>query len=300
MKTIKIEKKHDCEEMKRRLVPQGYEPQHLLDGKQAIHVLKPDGTTLLKYVPDWFSAYTSALKPIMRKMATGTNNRMSAAGAEKNAIVPNMDGKGHKIKQNGAVSKTHRGATVHSGIAGNFERTVRQPYCRQTSFVLQNLSKWRKYIGFMQKADAGFAEHLPERHEAQKEYASATHEAWVVPGTCFTTATINRNWQTALHTDKGDLEQGFGVMACFRNELYEGAELCFPAFSCGINMRDGSLLLADVHEWHGNRPFTAVKAGFERISNVLYYRQHMRECGTPAEELTRAKNRVKGEAIRGK
>ena len=297
MKLIQLSETHDITDMQAKLVPESYEPQFMLDGHEAVHVVKPNGDTLLKYIPDFFGTYATALAPIVRTMAAGTDARMTAAGEEANKASVRTDATNHRKKMDGTQSKTTAGAIVKSGIVGNFERTARRPFCRQTAYVLHNLQKWKKYIAFMQQADRGFREHLPDRHAAQQAYADATDPAWLVPNTCFTTATVNKNWQTALHQDAGDLEQGFGVMVCIRNNLYEGAELCFPAFSCGVNMQNGCLLLADVHEWHGNKPFRDVRAGFERLTNVMYYRKKMRECGSPAEELHRVQNRQAGEKL---
>lgn len=54
-------------------------------------------------------------------------------------------------------------------------------------------------------------------------------------------------------------------------------------------MNDGDVLLADVHEWHGNTPLVPTRWPYERISFVFYYRAKMLECGSAAEELERAK-----------
>jgi hypothetical protein len=35
-------------------------------------------------------------------------------------------------------------------------------------------------------------------------------------------------------------------------------------------MRDRDVLLADVHEWHGNTPLLGVPGGYQRISTVFY------------------------------
>jgi hypothetical protein len=58
-------------------------------------------------------------------------------------------------------------------------------------------------------------------------------------------------------------------------------------------MGSGDVLLADVHQWHGNTPLI-LHPGAERISIVLYYREKMQYCGTESQELETAKRRTEG------
>ena len=131
---------------------------------------------------------------------------------------------------------------------------------------------------------------MPERHAFQKDYAERTSSDFLIPGTAFTTVTVNRNWQTAVHRDKGDLKGGFGCMTAFSAGQYDGCYLIFPQYRVAVNMRSGDVCLADVHEWHGNSPIRRNTKFYERVSLVLYYREKMAQCGSAQEELERAKN----------
>jgi hypothetical protein len=115
-----------------------------------------------------------------------------------------------------------------------------------------------------------------------------THPEWVVPGTPFTTITVNNTYPTGVHTDKGDLEQGFSNLTVLRRGRYSGGVFLFPEYRIGVDMGDGDLLLMDAHEYHGNTALHLESPDAERISVVAYFRTRMVECGTAAEEADRA------------
>jgi hypothetical protein len=71
---------------------------------------------------------------------------------------------------------------------------------------------------------------------------------------------------------------------------FEGGELIFPQYGIAVEIETGDVLLADVHEWHGNAPLVGVDGSYERISTVMYYRRKMLQCGTDEEEAVK-KNR---------
>lgn len=280
----------------------------LIPGDEAADVFKPDGTPLLKYRPNWFSPeLVKGVLPTCRKAATLNDNRGTAAGDIAVTPVRNADVVGwnsekgnhyKEIKKDGTLSKTTRGGLVYSGIIGYFDRSARFPFCRQTAFLIHQAAKWKKFLPYIKRADEGFREFMPDRWAVQREWANRTASDWVIPESTFTTVTVNRNFQTAVHKDAGDLHDGFGVMSCLRNDKYEGGHLCFPEYRVAVSMRNGCLCLADVHEWHGNTPLRNLKVGYERITLVFYYREHMIHCKSAQEEEDWVKHRKQGEPLR--
>lgn len=272
----------------------------LLGGDEPCDVLKPDGSPLVKYRPRWFSdELCRSVLPACRKAARETINRGYAAGG-----VVGEDGKVKTTRQrlrknDGSVSKTTITVAdpVQSGIVGYFDRNSRFPFCRQTSFVIGEAAAWRRFLPYIERADEGFREFMPDRWAVQREYASRTASDWVIPQSTFTTVTVNKNFQTATHKDAGDLHAGFGVMSCLRNDKYDGAYLVFPAYRVAVDYDHGCLCLADVHEWHSNTGFKRMRVGYERITLVFYYREKMIHCKSAREEVEWAKNRKKGTAL---
>jgi hypothetical protein len=129
------------------------------------------------------------------------------------------------------------------------------------------------------------------------EMIEQTKSDWVVPGTAFTTITVNMNFRTAVHKDAGDLKQGFGVLSVLEAGDYSGCYLVFPQYRVAVDMRSADVLLCDVHEWHGNTPLVGKKGKYQRISVVLYYREKMFKCGTAEEELARVQARKRGDPL---
>jgi hypothetical protein len=110
-----------------------------------------------------------------------------------------------------------------------------------------------------------------------------TSPDWIIADTAFTTVTVNR-WdarhdaRTRVHRDDGDLPEGFGVISILNSGRYTGGELIFLKYRVAVDMREGDVLLCDVHEFHGNAPMKETEPGWERIACILYYRENMRGC----------------------
>jgi hypothetical protein len=141
------------------------------------------------------------------------------------------------------------------------------------------VENWLRVLPFIHAVDQVFQTEAPDRYAAQKSACAQTPQEFVIPGTCFTTATINLNFRTAVHRDAGDLAEGLGVMSVLDAGTYDGCFLCFPKWRVAVDMRCQDVLLADVHEWHGNTPFVGVEGEYERVSTVLYFRRQMLKCG---------------------
>jgi hypothetical protein len=146
--------------------------------------------------------------------------------------------------------------------------------------------------------DSHFAEQVPDRYRQQLAVARATHPDWRIPGTAFTTVTVNNTYSTGVHQDAGDLPEGFSTLAVARRGAYTGGHLVLPRYRVAFDMRDGDLLLFDAHEWHGNTnmwcPHTDVPLykpcpeGCERVSLVTYYRTKVQHCASAADEAAKA------------
>lgn len=209
---------------------------------------------------------------------------------------------GRPFLQDGTLSKTvrmndHSVSKSASDIIGAFDRYARFPYCRRTAFDLRKESPMTKVVPFIQIVDRVFGSNLPDRYENQRVWVSRTEQDWVIPGTAFSTVTVNNNYRTACHKDAGDLKEGFGVMAVLQAGEYSGGYLVFPRFRVAVDMRTLGVCCADVHEWHGNTAFVGKQGKYHRTSCVFYYRANMYKCGTAQQELDWVQNRQAGDPI---
>jgi hypothetical protein len=297
----------------------------LVAGEDAT-VLRPDGSPLLVLRRNALPlALCEAGYHALRGAANETDNRGLAAGLntdgraksypmKRDGTISNTntsktrlhlvpDGKTRTgqyaiVKKDGTLSAQNRALPIQSGVVGYFDRSARFPYCRQTAFTIAEADKFAAALPLVRAIDAVFAEAVPDRYAAQRARADATPADFVIAGTAFTTITVNRNWQTAVHKDAGDLREGFGCLVALRAGKFDGCHLVFPKYRTAVDLRTRDVLLCDFHEWHGNSPIRGVPGAFERLSLVFYYREHMAACGTAAEELERAKRRKPGTPLR--
>lgn len=189
------------------------------------------------------------------------------------------------------ISDTTYANAVLSGVAGWFDRYPRIPYGRATSFTRDHYDKFQLAFPFLQSLDRGFRELLPWRWGNQKAAAEKIDSRFLVPGTVFTTVTVNSNFRTAAHYDAGDLNTGLSNLLVVSNGgRYKGGYLVLPEYRVAVNVRPGDLLLINNHDcMHGNTPIELEDEDAERISLVCYFREKMLELGSYEYENLRFK-----------
>lgn len=246
-----------------------------------------------------------AVRPIVHKAAT---QRKIAGG---NRGVAAGTGMVARRKRSGGISKIKGAphledlsdqdyARLRSATDGTFgfnARGVRggQVYpCRITHYS-GALPRDFALMGKLAKtvAEAFKTSYVQERWEAQFVKASQTAPTWLIRTaeghTPFTTITCNRSWRTAAHIDKGDLKEGFGVMCCLGD--FGGCRLVFPRYRVAVNYQEGDVLLANVHEVHGNTALLNPDGSVpivgrepERLVCVFYYQEKMEQCERTIEK----------------
>lgn len=251
-------------------------------------LLKPNGQPLVVYLPGALrgSADAPGIYDTFHSLKSiRTENRGVASGSRR--------------VKSGSGNKS-RALPVPSSIIGAFDSAGHQKYCRLTAWTGANLPQWQTLRPFLQDVAAHFKTHLPDRYAVQMAEVDRTYAEWVVPGTPFTTVTVNNTYPTGVHQDAGDLEAGFSTLACLRKGSYTGGNLVFPKYRVALDMQHGDLALIDAHEYHGNTAIFCAcgerrnglcdQCGAERISVVSYFRRNMIRCGTYEEESSKAIN----------
>ena len=186
------------------------------------------------------------------------------------------------------ISTTNYAKSVFSGVAGWYDRYPRIPFGRATSYTRDNPDKFALSYPFLQSLDRGYKELLPWRWSNQKAAVDQLDEKFVVPGTVFTTITVNKSFRTAAHRDAGDLDSGLSNLLVVGSGDYTGGYLVFPEYRIAVNVRPGDLLLVNNHEIiHGNTEIKLNHPDAERISLVCYFREKMLELGSYEYETTR-------------
>lgn len=272
----------------------------LLTGGGPVRLRMPDNRPLCIYLP---GALTDAATPQVYDVLHSlkqftTSNRGLASGSRR-------------LRRGGADTPASRTESVPiaSVILGSMDPMGQQRYCRLSAWTGRHLPEWETLHPFLREIGGHMATQVPDRHAAQMARVNASEPSWIIPGTPFSTVTVNNTYPTGVHTDKGDLDEGFSTIACLRRGDYTGGQLVFPAFRVAVDLHDGDLILMDAHQWHGNVPITCAcgverrgpcdTCQAERISVVSYFRTKITNCDDPQTEQVKAGNQTDARAARG-
>lgn len=248
-------------------------------------VLLPTGQPLCVYLPGVMpEELRTEAYSVLRTVRQASDNRGMASGSDW--VM---------------VKKQRRNRKVMSAILGAYERTSgRHRMCRLTGWTGSHAAQFAQLQPYFAAVAGHFARHVPDRYAAQMERVRATNPAWVIPGTPYSTVTVNNTYPTGIHQDAGDLPEGFSCLTTLRRGSYTGGRLVFAEYRVAADMQDGDVMLMDAHAWHGNTALVCScgtnledrceECGAERISTVLYYRTRMAQCGTPEEEVAHARS----------
>lgn len=249
-------------------------------------VFMPSGKLLCVYLPGAMRGVVQAehyeiLHGLRKDLVTF--NRGLASGSERVKV---------------GTTKRSYAMGVSSGVLGSFDPSGTFKFCRLTAWTGKNMPQWEALRPVFGRVAQALQDHVPDRYAAQMEEIDKTHPDWVIPGTPFTTVTVNNTYPTGVHTDKGDLDKGFSTIFTLRRGSYTGGRFVFPEYRVAVDLQDDDLILMDAHQWHGNTPIVCAcgqrrtscceTCGAERISVVSYMRANMVKCGSEAEEIQRA------------
>lgn len=256
----------------------------LLTGPSRVYM--PSGKILCVYLP-------GAMRGVVRD-----EHYETLSGLRKTVVTYNRGQASGSERVNVGTTKRKYAMGVSSGILGSFDPSGTFKFCRLTAWTGKNLPQWEALRPLFGEVAEQLREYVPDRYEAQMEEIRRTHPDWVIPGTPFTTVTVNNTYPTGVHTDKGDLDKGFSSIFTLRRGTYTGGIFTFPEYRVAVDLKDDDLILMDAHQWHGNTPIICAcgerrtsrceECGAERISVVSYMRAAMTSCGSEAEEVARA------------
>jgi hypothetical protein len=180
-----------------------------------------------------------------------------------------------------------RARKVSSTIIGSIDpKPPRSRACRLTAWTGQNLPQWQQLIPLLQAVALEQLHYVPDRAEAQHQAAAAAHPAWVVPGTPFSTITVNncvdpateclsrdRGWITYDKLSPGDEILAYDPVThttrwertidVFVNENYAGP-------MTELSSRGFSALTTPDHRWPLQPPVTLRGSSLNRVVKVFH------------------------------
>lgn len=151
-----------------------------------------------------------------------------------------------------------------------FKKPLPKITVRKTRFMSDYPNKFEQSLALVREIDHYYKKYAPEYYAKQRKKANQT--PFHISNTAFSTITTNVNFQTAVHTDKGDDPDGFGNLSVIEHGKYSGGETCFPQYGIGVDVRTGDVLFMDVHQPHGNLPVILETKDAKRLSIVCYLR----------------------------
>ena len=229
-------------------------------------VYNKDGKLLLRFRKKELPAtHIDAFFENIIKFARNTSsNRGNATGSKTRNLTTNP-----KVMSN-IFGYFDRWSPSHKVI---FKKLGKTPpvTVRECRFNQDHPEMYKQTIPLIQDIDKLYEKLTPDHYKLQRKKANETH--FKIQDTSFTTVTTNVNYQTSIHTDKGDDDDGFGNLAVIERGEYSGGETCFPQYGLGVNVRTGDILFMDVHQPHANLPIHKKTADTIRLSIVCYLRK---------------------------
>jgi len=202
-------------------------------------------------------------KNVKKFAMTPTCNRGSASGSKKKDLTNNP-----KIMTN--IFGYMDGYSASQKVAMKQQNITTPFQVRTTRFTQDYPDKYEKTLPLIKQINSLYRKYLPRFFNKQNK--KAKESKYKIANTAFTTVTTNVNWQTSIHTDKGDDSEGFGNLIVLEEGKYSGAQTCLPQYGIGIDVRMGDMLFMNVHEWHGNLPIVPIDKDAIRLSVVCYLR----------------------------
>jgi hypothetical protein len=147
----------------------------------------------------------------------------------------------------------------------------RQSQCRETKWTASNPEALVGCLSLIFKVDELYRRTCPIHYARQMAKVDDIAPSLKIASTNFTTLTVNFNNRTAAHTDEGDVRDGLGCLTTHGN--FRGGYFIMPKYEVAFDVQPGDLLLADVHQLHGNGAMSG-----ERTSCVFYAREKMHLC----------------------
>jgi hypothetical protein len=220
--------------------------------RESVRVLKPNGATL-------FVLKRDVLPPDVCQ-----------------AAYDNLLGLGGELRQTRritAIGEGSGGAGAREGVVGY----VGSPACGPAAFAKQHPDKFAASLPFFRELDRVYRECAPEQYDFQRK-VGAEYSEFLIPGTAFTTGTINSTVRTRLHADANNLAGGLGVYAALVGGDYDGGELVLPQFRVAVNFGSQDVLLCDSHVLHGNRPLSSLGGPYQRLAVIAYFGEAVKNC----------------------
>lgn len=159
-----------------------------------------------------------------------------------------------------------------SGIAGYYDYSGSpiEFKCRKTSFTCEMINRWADVFPMVEYVSGIYKAACPIEWAKQ---SAAIPDVVRINNSPFSTLTINQRFRTAKHTDAGDFDEGYGMLAVLEGD-FEGLHLGLTDFKVCFHMKPRDMLIFNTHHFHANTELEKFGANpdWSRLTCVFYYR----------------------------
>ena len=144
---------------------------------------------------------------------------------------------------------------------------------RKWGFSKEYPRTWERAAPFFEDINHQFEKILPEVHKVHTERLLCHSDTVVANDVALSSCSINVNYSSFCHMDRGDLKDGFSTLTVIQIGEYEGGLFVIPEYRIAIDVREGDILFCQSHKlWHGNTKIKSIQGG-KRISFVTYLKE---------------------------
>lgn len=190
---------------------------------------------------------------------------------------------------NNLRSGTNGGISPETGIVGYYDylSNPTPKKCRETEFMRKHWTLIEDGCSeFLSSINTLYCKSAPAHFKIQEKVIPQSYQLF---GTVFSTVTVNRNFRTAPHTDKGDFKSGLAAL-CVVKGNFTGCHLAIPKIGKAFELKVGDVLFFDASLLHGNTEVSSRKTSWERISVVCYLRNGLMSEVCDAERRKQLNN----------
>jgi len=172
------------------------------------------------------------------------------------------------------VTSQPRGNKAFSAVLGTIDRSGRMPFGRLTKPTLERYDEFKGQVPLFKEIDGLLKTTMPKTWKVlSKRFKQVKDDAYNLFGTCFTSITMNWNFQVAYHYDGNNAKDAAAALTVMEKGTYEGGEFVFPQLRLAFNLRHGDFLGGDNQGlMHGMMPFVNCSDDYESVWFVFYQR----------------------------
>lgn len=205
-----------------------------------------------KVAEDW--KYAAILTP-NRGEAAGKSDASNIKKYDRRFSNSNSDKYSIQSFKNRSWAKIFNNETNSRQELSNFVKSNNIGYYlhKQSKHgVSKSISKeYEKGKPFLQLVEKNYREMAPEIYQSQNK---SIPKEYRFLDTAFSTVTVNWDFRTSMHRDKGNFNGYAVITATHLGPKFKGGELCIIPYSIMLSLNRGDILVVDVNLLHGNLP----------------------------------------------